>query len=240
MRRPCRHTGRVPGHDLLEQGPRPRPPRRGRRHRRRRRRRPHGHRLADGVRGIRLRRPAGRLGRERPDHDQAASAGSPETRQRPRGGAGLRQRPYVTRVTLRYVTAAGVDVRAPRTRRHPLPRLGLAGLVRALGLIGPGSGRRLPHRRPHRHRPPRRRAAGRDRDAHPRPPRGASGTYLFLAVRRPVALAAAVRLARRVVDDVDATCSRFRADSDLTPGQPVAGGLGGGGPAAGRRGRRRL
>ena len=44
----------------------------------------------------------------------------------------------------------------------------------------------------------------------------AFGTYLFLAVRRPADLAAAVRLAERVVIDVDATCSRFRADSDLS------------------------
>ncbi len=44
----------------------------------------------------------------------------------------------------------------------------------------------------------------------------ALGTYLFLAVRRPGALAAAVRLAERVVRDVDVTCSRFRADSDLS------------------------
>ena len=44
----------------------------------------------------------------------------------------------------------------------------------------------------------------------------ALGTYLFLAVRRPGVLAAAVRLAERVVHDVDVTCSRFRADSDLS------------------------
>lgn len=44
----------------------------------------------------------------------------------------------------------------------------------------------------------------------------ALGTYLFLAVRRPARLAPAVRLARQVVADVDATCSRFRDDSDLS------------------------
>jgi thiamine biosynthesis lipoprotein len=45
---------------------------------------------------------------------------------------------------------------------------------------------------------------------------GAFGTYGYLAVRRPLALARALRIARTVVDDVDATCSRFRPDSDLT------------------------
>ncbi len=44
----------------------------------------------------------------------------------------------------------------------------------------------------------------------------AFGTYLFLAVRRPAALGAALRLAETVVHDVDATCSRFRDDSDLS------------------------
>jgi len=44
----------------------------------------------------------------------------------------------------------------------------------------------------------------------------AFGSYAFLAVRRPPALPDALALARRVVADVDATCSRFREDSDLT------------------------
>ena len=43
----------------------------------------------------------------------------------------------------------------------------------------------------------------------------AFGSYAFLAVRRPDGLADALALARRVVADVDATCSRFRDDSDL-------------------------
>ncbi|WP_028651377.1 FAD:protein FMN transferase [Nocardioides halotolerans] len=43
----------------------------------------------------------------------------------------------------------------------------------------------------------------------------AFGTYAHLAVRRPEALAPALRVARSVVRDVDATCSRFRDDSDL-------------------------
>ena len=42
------------------------------------------------------------------------------------------------------------------------------------------------------------------------------GTYGFLAVRRPGALDAALALTREVVAEVDATCSRFRADSDLS------------------------
>jgi len=44
----------------------------------------------------------------------------------------------------------------------------------------------------------------------------AFGTYGFLAVRRADALADAVAVAERVVADIDATCSRFRDDSDLT------------------------
>lgn len=44
----------------------------------------------------------------------------------------------------------------------------------------------------------------------------ALGTTTFLAVRRPADLPGAERLAREVLADVDATCSRFRADSDLT------------------------
>jgi len=55
----------------------------------------------------------------------------------------------------------------------------------------------------------------------------AIGTSVFLAVRDRRDLAAAERLARLVLADVDATCSRFRDDSDLTrvnrhPGQWVA------------------
>jgi thiamine biosynthesis lipoprotein len=42
------------------------------------------------------------------------------------------------------------------------------------------------------------------------------GSYGFIAVRRPAVLADALELARTVVSDVDATCSRFRDDSDLT------------------------
>lgn len=53
------------------------------------------------------------------------------------------------------------------------------------------------------------------------------GTYLHLAVRRPAVLTPAVRLLQQVVADVDATCSRFREDSDLSranrsPGRWVA------------------
>jgi FAD:protein FMN transferase len=44
----------------------------------------------------------------------------------------------------------------------------------------------------------------------------AIGTTVFLAVRDGRDLAVAERLARRVLADVDATCSRFRDDSDLT------------------------
>lgn len=44
----------------------------------------------------------------------------------------------------------------------------------------------------------------------------AFGSYGHLAVRRPAALPRALRIARAVVTDVDATCSRFRADSDLS------------------------
>jgi thiamine biosynthesis lipoprotein len=41
------------------------------------------------------------------------------------------------------------------------------------------------------------------------------GTYGFLAVRRAEALPRALGIARTVVGDIDATCSRFRPDSDL-------------------------
>ena len=43
----------------------------------------------------------------------------------------------------------------------------------------------------------------------------AFGTYGFLAVRRAAALPRALRITRSVIEDVDATCSRFRTDSDL-------------------------
>jgi FAD:protein FMN transferase len=51
----------------------------------------------------------------------------------------------------------------------------------------------------------------------------ALGTYAFLAVRRPGGLADAVRLAKRVLADIDATCSRFRDDSDLARANRNAG-----------------
>ncbi len=51
----------------------------------------------------------------------------------------------------------------------------------------------------------------------------ALGTYAFLAVRRPGGLADTVRLAKRVLADIDATCSRFREDSDLTRANRNAG-----------------
>ena len=44
----------------------------------------------------------------------------------------------------------------------------------------------------------------------------AFGSYGFLAVRRADALPDALALTRQVVADVDATCSRFRDDSDLS------------------------
>jgi FAD:protein FMN transferase len=55
----------------------------------------------------------------------------------------------------------------------------------------------------------------------------AIGTKVFVAVRDLRDLPAAERLARRVIADVDATCSRFRDDSDLarvnrSPGRWVA------------------
>ncbi|HEX6148293.1 FAD:protein FMN transferase [Nocardioides sp.] len=51
----------------------------------------------------------------------------------------------------------------------------------------------------------------------------ALGSYLFLAVRRPAGLRAATVLAEAVVADVDATCSRFRSDSDLSRANAAAG-----------------
>ena len=44
----------------------------------------------------------------------------------------------------------------------------------------------------------------------------AFGTYGHLAVRRAALLQPALRITQTVVRDVDATCSRFREDSDLT------------------------
>ena len=76
---------------------------------------------------------------------------------------------------------------------------------------GPSTGTRTPSRHPHR-------AAGRDRDDRSADAArfDAFGTYGYLAVRRADALAEALALAERVVADIDATCSRFRDDSDLT------------------------
>lgn len=51
----------------------------------------------------------------------------------------------------------------------------------------------------------------------------AFGSYLFVAVRRASALGPATRLAVAVVADVDATCSRFRDDSDLSIANTAAG-----------------
>jgi thiamine biosynthesis lipoprotein len=55
----------------------------------------------------------------------------------------------------------------------------------------------------------------------------ALGTYVYLAVDDPAALREAADVARQVLHLVDRTCSRFRADSDLTrvnahPGEWVA------------------
>ncbi|MDO9495531.1 MAG: FAD:protein FMN transferase [Nocardioides sp.] len=44
----------------------------------------------------------------------------------------------------------------------------------------------------------------------------AIGTQVFVAVRRPEGLATARSLAAGILDDVDAVCSRFRPDSDLS------------------------
>ena len=117
----------------------------------------------------------------------------------------------MTRVTTRYVTGAHVEQQHHRSRpgRH---RLQQWRQRRRLG-FGPGTGSR-PGPRPGA----RTRAAARAEQrvvmrTHVEFP--AFGTYGYLAVRRPDALERALRIARTVVDDVDATCSRFRADSDL-------------------------
>ena len=52
---------------------------------------------------------------------------------------------------------------------------------------------------------------------------GALGTYVFLATRDPAEQAAARRLTEDVLAEVDRTCSRFRADSDLTRANAAAG-----------------
>jgi thiamine biosynthesis lipoprotein len=51
----------------------------------------------------------------------------------------------------------------------------------------------------------------------------ALGTYVFVAVRDPAALSAAVQITRAVLDVVDASCSRFRPDSDLSRADRDAG-----------------
>ena len=52
---------------------------------------------------------------------------------------------------------------------------------------------------------------------------GAFGSYGFLTVRRPSLLDHALRLTESVVADIDATCSRFRTDSDLSRANAAAG-----------------
>jgi thiamine biosynthesis lipoprotein len=51
----------------------------------------------------------------------------------------------------------------------------------------------------------------------------ALGTYVHLDVADPAALGAAEALARQVLDEVDAACSRFITDSDLTRANDGAG-----------------
>ena len=69
----------------------------------------------------------------------------------------------------------------------------------------------------------------------------AFGTYLFVAVRRAAALGPPPSAsAKAVVADVDATCSRFRDDSDLGRANAATGRVGRRRPAAGGRRRRRL
>ncbi len=51
----------------------------------------------------------------------------------------------------------------------------------------------------------------------------ALGTYVFLATRDPRESAAARRLSEGVLAEVDRTCSRFRADSDLVRANAAAG-----------------
>ncbi len=52
---------------------------------------------------------------------------------------------------------------------------------------------------------------------------GALGTYVYVATRDAAELAAARRLTEAVLDEVDRTCSRFRADSDLSRANAAAG-----------------
>ena len=109
-----------------------------------RRRRPHRHRLADGGRRVRLRaQQAAPTGA-----DQTAAA--PTTEPRPATTpTGRRQRPYVTRVTLRYVTAAAAPS-PPGSGRSPheaaptarLLVLGLLGPLGSSGVVRTGAGRR--------------------------------------------------------------------------------------------------
>ncbi len=51
----------------------------------------------------------------------------------------------------------------------------------------------------------------------------ALGTYVYVATRDPAELEHATRVTRSLLDGVDRTCSRFRADSDLTRANARAG-----------------
>ena len=125
----------------------------------------------------------------------------------------LRERPHVTRVTTRYVTGGtsssvsssgpgpGGTVSSSSGSRRKLE-------LRAGTRTGTSSGSGA--------------AAGTDQwvlmRTHAQSVHAefaAFGTYGYLAVRRPEALPRALRITQTVIEDVDATCSRFRADSDL-------------------------
>ena len=151
--------------------------------------------------------------------DQAAPpVDAPRTRTARRDDRPLRQRPIRTRVTVRYVSAVGaatvgaggtvtrVDSGSHRVRGvQRVGRLRWVGLLGRRYVVGTRSGTGTATRAPH--------ADERLMSAQERFP--ALGTTACVTVRAARDLGPAVAATRRVVADVDATCSRFRADSDL-------------------------
>ena len=159
------------------------------------------------------------------DSSSDASASPTTTNGDGPGRRELRQRPSVTRVTVRYVPAdapvapaAGGSLTspapAPRTSSTPSSsppfsssRPGVVVLrvvvLRVVGVLRTEQ-RVVTGVRAHR-------------------TLDAFGSYLFVGVRRPSALDPVARLVAAVAVDLDATCSRFRDDSDLVRANTAAG-----------------
>ena len=190
---------------------------------------------------------ADRAGRQGTGQEDAKPAGQVRQGHAP-PPAPPEQRPHVTRDNDRYVTRrrptrAGTGGASPRSARA---RVRSTSPPRRPGLRAAPSPRRpapapapAPHAGP---APPPRphRAAGPDMTVDARALRRVRHLRLPGGTPRRTALADAARLAKRVVADIDATCSRFRDDSDLTRANRQPGTLGRRRPAPGRRRRGRV